>query len=913
MTPWCNSVTRQAGRSAGLVVLAAVVNQAPAQQDTLCAPLHRDLAAVVERGWTYYRQSALDSADAAFRRVLAQCPRDVGAANGAGYVALRQDRLTKARGLFERILAASPSNADALVGLGIAAYRGGDIAISRIAFTQALDIIPNDSTSRSYLERMSRGTAGRNVVLQQPIKRTRSPRTVIGARVRNGSFETPDGNGGWTPIWIAGVNLGAALPGKHPSEFPPNDSTYERWIELFARMNSNVIRVYTIHPPHFYQALRRWNLDHPERPIWLIHGVWTEPPPGVFEERYDDLRWNAEFRAEMRRVVDLLHGSASLQPRRGHASGYYDADVSQWVMAYIIGREWEPYSVVEYVKRKPKLHDATGRFVTVRGGNALDVWLGNALDYLISYEMTRYNAQRPVAYTNWPTLDPLTHVTESTKEQEAALRKIRGELPDTSVREYDNDAIGLDARLMHATAAFPAGVFASYHAYPYYPDFMVLDPGYREAASPDGPSAYYGYLKELVAHHGDMPVVISEYGVPSSRGMAHKQPQGWDHGGHDERAQAEIDARLTRDIHAAGAAGAVLFAAIDEWFKKNWMVIDFEVPPDRNRLWLNALDAEQNYGVVAMRPGRRDSAMTIDGQVDDWHDSAALYRSDSSIIAETSPLRLRALSLRSDEAYVYIRLDVGSIDWSRANYLVGIDTYKPELGDRRFPYTGSTSPVGFEFVLALCGPEASRLLVDSPYNLYRVVDPARVQNRPFHTVPNEDGRYDSLFVTSNRRRIGRNNVSYPAYEYDRNVLRFARQSETTLADWYADTLSGVIEIRLAWGMLHVLDPSSRRVLYGDAETGEVAGQATDGFRFVVQSFDPRHPSGTGERLPAGDAEVRTWTWRTWEEPRWYAEIKPVFETMQKVFDTLGGDRERPPVSSERRYRSGTRPPRLNEP
>jgi hypothetical protein len=217
-------------------------------------------------------------------------------------------------------------------------------------------------------------------------------------------------------------------------------------------------------------------------------------------------------------------------------------------------------------------------------------------------------------------------------------------------------------------------------------------------------------------------------------------------------------------------------------------------------------------------------------------------------------------------------------------------------------------------MLELRGPAAGRLLVDTPYNLYRVIDSVRVYNRPFRTKPNEDGRYDSLFVTSNRRRIGRNAVVYPLYQYDRNLLRYARQSETTLADWYADTLSGVIEVRLAWGMLQVLDPSSRSVLYGDAESGEIAGAVTDGFRFVVESFDPRDPTRGGERLPHDDSAIRTWTWRPWEEPHWYAEVKPVFATMQEVFAALGETPAPAPVSnSQSRYRSGTRPPRLNEP
>ena len=77
---------------------------------------------------------------------------------------------------------------------------------------------------------------------------------------------------------------------------------------------------------------------------------------------------------------------------------------------------------------------------------------------------------------------------------------------------------------------------------------MFLDPGYRKARSSEGTSSYFGYLRDLVLHHNAIPTVISEYGVPSSRGTAHIHPQGWSHGGHDERAMAAIDARLTREI-----------------------------------------------------------------------------------------------------------------------------------------------------------------------------------------------------------------------------------------------------------------------------------------------------------------------------------------------------------------------------
>jgi len=393
-----------------------------------------------------------------------------------------------------------------------------------------------------------------------------------------------------------------------------------------------------------------------------------------------------------------------------------------------------------------------------------------------------------------------------------------------------------------------------------------------------------------------MPVVISEYGVPSSRGIGHFQPQGWNHGGLSEQQQALVNGRLTRDIYASGAAGAGLFALIDEWFKKSWIVTDFEYPPDRKRFWFNPLDAEENYGVVAMRAGRKNSKITIDGDSADWRGRPVLYGTTGSRSSVPAPLQLKSLRVAQDEAYVYLRLDVGRIDWAHAHYQIGIDTYRRNLGDTQLPNTGSRAPVGLEFVLDLGGPGASQLLVDHPYNPYRPVaipgsKPSATQyvyNPALRIVANDLGQWDSLVVVPNRRRIRRDGTIYPGISYNRNRLLYSRESDNSLADWFADATTGVIEVRLPWGMLQLVDPSTRTVLFGNTTAGKVSGATTDGFRFVVESYDPSNPRSGSDNLPRGAgtsrfAEPPTWSWPPWETPQWYAEVKPLFAAMQRTY------------------------------
>ena len=88
-----------------------------------------------------------------------------------------------------------------------------------------------------------------------------------------------------------------------------------------------------------------------------------------------------------------------------------------------------------------------------------------------------------------------------------------------------------------------------------------------------------------------MPLLISEFGVPTSRGIARYQPDGMHHGGHNEDEQGEILQRLFTSIKEAGAAGGITFAWADEWFKSNWMVRGI-----KRWAFVVRADPEESYG-----------------------------------------------------------------------------------------------------------------------------------------------------------------------------------------------------------------------------------------------------------------------------------------------------------------------------
>ena len=65
---------------------------------------------------------------------------------------------------------------------------------------------------------------------------------------------------------------------------------------------------------------------------------------------------------------------------------------------------------------------------------------------MLGYELDRYHALRPIAYTNWPTLDPLHHPTESTAEEERRWRGDSAGGPPGVTEDHEEDAAALDGR-----------------------------------------------------------------------------------------------------------------------------------------------------------------------------------------------------------------------------------------------------------------------------------------------------------------------------------------------------------------------------------------------------------------------------------------------------------------------------------
>ena len=226
---------------------------------------------------------------------------------------------------------------------------------------------------------------------------------------RDGAYETFE---------IRGVNLGVGLPGQWATDYAIDQQTYLRWFEWIQQMGANTIRVYTIFQDDFYNAFYEYNTQRESQglePLWLIHGVWVNDyVQNSHRDAYDD-DFLQTFLEDCRTVVDIVHGKKNLSLGRGLGSGHYRKDVSPWLIAYILGVEWEDITVAYTDESYPERNQYEGAYLyTTEDATPFEAMLAQVGDSIIDYESTRYKQQRLIAFSNWPTTDPFLYPAEIT-------------------------------------------------------------------------------------------------------------------------------------------------------------------------------------------------------------------------------------------------------------------------------------------------------------------------------------------------------------------------------------------------------------------------------------------------------------------------------------------------------------------
>jgi hypothetical protein len=656
-----------------------------------------------------------------------------------------------------------------------------------------------------------------HVARAQPLVMARQAGLALPARVRGGRLEVASRDG-FSPRFWPGVNLGATVPGHAPGELAPARADFDRWFEGMRALGVRVVRVYTIQRPVFYDALAAHNAAHPDTPLYFVQGVWI--PEAEFLRTRDAYApaVTAGFDRELADAVAVVHGDATLAAHAGHASGSYRADVARWLLAWSPGVEWDPASTAATDRRNRSAARFRGRYVTAtRTATPMESWLAARLDHLASLEAER-GWSHPMTFTNWLSTDPLEHPAEPLAEE---------------------DLVSVDALHLRATAAWPGGFFASYHAYPYYPDFLRLEPRYRRARSP-----YAAYLRELRAHHRGQAVMITEFGVPTGLGIAHRGPRGRDQGDHSEQEAGAIDAAMLREIRAAGFAGGFLFEWTDEWFKRSWNTVELAPDEDRRPRWFNVLTNETQFGVVAVEPGG-SPGVTVDGYAREWRDTSPLPQGTPALLA------------RHDGGYLYLLLHRAG---PAATVQIGLDVRAGSNG-------GLPGRPGV-------APEADVALTIGPGDRARIERAASADPISVHARTAARGAWVQPQLLLDRARVDSSSGVRGAAELaGLGTLRWGT-ADPGAAGFDGRVLAAgdgaTVELRIPWMLLGYSDPSSQLLFepHADGSIGTSPGGPI-GLTLAARG-EPAIAAGS-------------YAWRRWDDVEWHERRKAGWPALARAF------------------------------
>lgn len=656
-------------------------------------------------------------------------------------------------------------------------------------------------------------------------------------------------SGDWKQMFMRGVNIGATEPGLFPGDLTISYDTYYRWFGYISEMNCNCIRIYTLMPPQFYQALGDFNKKAKNK-LYLYQGIWVneEDIERLSDTYAENEKILNDFTTDAVNLVNVIHGKAKIAETAGEAYGTYNTDVSPWLVGWIIGIEWDPNFVINTNNQHPDKKDYDGEYLYTQTASPFEAFLCRVGDALIKHEAKTYKFQVPLAFSNWITTDPLTHPNEP---------------------HFDEDKTTVNTENVKCRN-FGPGMFASYHIYPYYPDSLNYQEDYLEYTDDSGKvNTYEAYLEDLKLAH-TVPIIVAEFGIPTSRGMGHESVMGYNQGMVDETAQGAMLIDMLGSIENAKYAGGIVFTWQDEWFKRTWNNVMFDIA-DRRPYWSNIQTTEQCFGLLAFDPGKESMAAYVDGDVSEWRNTKSTVTTAQG-----------KLYIKSDERYLYIMLDAGNYDFEKDTLLIPINTIADQ-GNLKAAQYNAEFDTAADFLIYINGKDNSHIYVDRYYDAFNYYF---LESKKLSDIKAEEnagvknsGMFDimRLCYGYNLTVKGTNQV-VPDKAYETGKLRYGNgnpkaQEYKSLSDFYFK--NGKLEIRIPWQLLNVMDPSGKQQISDFRKTQVISPQA-------YQSFDFGFAYRTGTeslKITLGGS----YEYNGWNTPTWHERLKPAYYELQNYF------------------------------
>lgn len=640
-------------------------------------------------------------------------------------------------------------------------------------------------------------------------------------------------NGTWKEFIVKGVTIEPTYPGRQ--RFDISQAEYLDWFKQIEKMNANTIRVNEIFSPEFYDALLHHNKRN-SSPLYLLQGI--KPDNNMLKEIPDTFRLDniAPFKDEMVRAVDVIHGKSNIHERDKFAYGKYKSDISQYVLGFVIGTEWEPEMVDNVNKVRLDKGDFNGDFVYTEEGNPFEHYLAAMMDHILSYEMDTYGWQHPVSFVNYSTTDMLNQSFEPVKEE---------------------DMVSINPNVIKLKNDY-TGQFASYHIYPYYPEFLNLDPKYNMYIDHRGKTnSFAGYLKDLISVHR-MPVLVAEFGLPSSRGLEQVSVHGLNKGFLSEKQQGEYLSMMYEDIIYQGALGGVVNSWQDNWTK-----------------WSNAQNADENFGLLSFDRNK----IKIDGNVKDWksNKNTPLFSTDKK---DDHPIK--KVYIDQDERYLYFAIEYKNLKTDPMDTIILLDTI-PYQGNKTNPYNSMVTKSGTDYIINIKNNGQSKLLVDSYYDIHYFQHSKYLPEGDLDFSKKENEIYTPIMSVIREQLVSfKTGQKIPFMDYETGILKEGNGNPTandfdSLADYYINRDKNLMELRVPWSLLGFKDPSKKIIQNDFHVNGLDSILIINDIKINISAYSPEE-ADSYYILP----EI-TYTLEDWDMPQTQERLKESYSILKDTF------------------------------
>jgi|GEM_PF-2187726 len=632
-----------------------------------------------------------------------------------------------------------------------------------------------------------------------------------------------------------GINVNGGLPGVFPGEDKVSVKTYLTWFEDISRLGMNSVRVTDLMSENFYKAVLEFN-EQEGQAIYVLQGIAFDEVALKYGVDPLSRESREDFKEKAESVINSVHGNPGSFIHLPFFDSYV-TDVSEYIIGYSLGPEWQSHDVIYGELMNDPLQYQGRYFTSTEEASAFEAFIAEILDHVVDYTYERYGRQPIVSFQG----------STGLFKEDLVLSTDGRMLSLESKTDFGISSI-VDGEHIVPTPALRSGYFVSYNIY-------------SDETGPE--SDYENIYQEITAYH-TVPVLISEYGYPSTR-LATNFVKDKRVPYLSEEDQADRIIRSLDQIEATDILGSFLMEYHDSWFKSTWNTVDRKIL-DSAAYWSDAQTSTQAFGIIAYDPVYEGRSFHMDGNHDEWEAEDLLRTNDTY-----------SLSVSMDSKYLYLLVESHEANNLLTSQLVIDFDITPKSGAYQSPYFDMAYARPVDFLVLISNQEA-RVLVHDYYDTYRFeksIPALKVRPDLIPVRKNTNGFSDILIDVEPGyvkeiydHAIGEGTlITGQLYSGNTNP---ASDDFTSYADYYMNP--NRLELRLPWALLNFMDPSNQ-MIHDDYY---------DSFK-----IKPLHIEEIYIGLTVGDSmnqvvrlESSSLDLKTWSKPKYKKRYKRAYEKLR---------------------------------